>query len=229
MSRKNFLMGLGIGIVCCGVLLMFAAGRMQTKELSDTEIKKRAEQLGMVEAEDEPILSSERVQQESEQPTLAKDDTKDDATGNKENDSKKNTDNITGKNTGTTNDDDGGKGKDFTSDEQSDHESSDLKQDNQDQSKSTKKKQINKKKNKKKSKKQPADEDSQAETVTVTITKGMSAKQICTELQNTGVVKNAEDLEKYIQGKKSTNRLLAGTFELKKNAEFDEILGVIMH
>lgn len=223
MSRKNFLMGLGIGIVCCGVLLMFVAGRMQTKELSDTEIKKRAEQLGMVEAEDEPILSSERVQQESEQLMPAKDDITDDA--NRDNDSKKNTDDIAGKNTDTVNDDDGGKGKDLTGDEPSDHESSDLKQDNQDKSKSTKKKQTNKKKKKK----QPADEDSQAETVTVTITKGMSASRICTELQNTGVVKNAEELEKYIQGKKSTNRLLAGTFELKKNAEFDEILEVIMH
>ena len=58
MNVKNILFGLGLGLVCSrAVLLLFR--NQGNAELTDAEIKKRAEQLGMVEERQDAILTSE--------------------------------------------------------------------------------------------------------------------------------------------------------------------------
>lgn len=56
MKLKYYLRGLGIGIIMTTIILMISFSR---KKLSDEEVIKRAEELGMVMKEEEPLFSSE--------------------------------------------------------------------------------------------------------------------------------------------------------------------------
>lgn len=58
MGLKNIVLTLGIGMVCIGTSLLFVNGQ-KSSELSDAEIKKRAEMLGMIEPNKDAILTSE--------------------------------------------------------------------------------------------------------------------------------------------------------------------------
>lgn len=85
MSLKNIILALGIGMVCIGTLLMFVNGQ-RGSELSDAEIKRRAEMLGMVEPnKKDAILTSELEDLEKNTEDI---DTKKDTDGEKEKDLK---------------------------------------------------------------------------------------------------------------------------------------------
>ena len=69
MKLKNGLIGLGIGFICLGNLLLAVNGS-RNPQISDEEVRRRAEQLGMV--EHDAILTSDlensQVEKEAEEP-----------------------------------------------------------------------------------------------------------------------------------------------------------------
>lgn len=244
MSGKNVLLGLGIGIICSGVVLLVFGGR-SSQELSDAEIKKRAEQLGMVEGREEAILTSELEEMEN----AGEDDNGANLSSERENDNidgeTKNTpsteaegekeDSVKVQGTQKKTGNDGSATSDKTKDADSKNQggtktnhtetTSETKTGNKSKTKNPDK--NNTKKKNKKNKKTAGDSDADGDMVTVKIESGMTAGDICRKLEDKGLVKDAEDFENYLVKKNIQYKLRAGTYEILDGADYEAIIGEI--
>ena len=68
MKLKYYLRGLGIGMILTTFILMIS---FSGKKMSDEEVIKRAEELGMVMKEEEPLFSSESQMVEQTESQIA--------------------------------------------------------------------------------------------------------------------------------------------------------------
>lgn len=61
----------------------------------------------------------------------------------------------------------------------------------------------------------------------LTIVSGMWSDQVARELQNMGVVESATDFDQFLMENGYANRIVVGTFEIPENASYEEIAQII--
>lgn len=248
MNVKNILFGLGLGLVCSGaVLLLFR--NQGNAELTDAEIKKRAEQLGMVEERQDAILTSELKELEKaengdalEKSLSAEQADGAESDGNKKADVKEEpaenkiqtgAENVQGTEVGKQEESnaDSGKAQEKKSTASEKAQKSDTKNTASEKAQAADQKSTaSSKKKKKKTKteeKQEDDDKQESEIITLEIKSGMTAGAICEAFQKQGIIENAEDFRNYLVQKKIQHKLRAGTFEFSKGADYEEIIGKI--
>ncbi|MBS4194689.1 endolytic transglycosylase MltG [Lederbergia citri] len=59
------------------------------------------------------------------------------------------------------------------------------------------------------------------------ISEGMASKEICTELENAGLIDDAEDFNDYLANKNLQKYIQIGTYELNDTMTFEEISNII--
>ncbi|MBW8348118.1 endolytic transglycosylase MltG [Bacillus sp. IITD106] len=59
------------------------------------------------------------------------------------------------------------------------------------------------------------------------ISEGMSSKEICTELENAGLIDDAEDFNDYLANKNLQKNIQIGTYELNDKMTYEEISNII--
>lgn len=213
MSRKNLLLGIGIGLVCSGAILMSFQGNSGS-ELSDEEIKQRAAKLGMVEENQEPILTSEL------------ENTKEDAEETQEESGSETTESETTAG-GTTE----SKTKESETGESENKQEAAVVQQTkktvtvtentgEEETETTQEKASKKKKQEKKT----ASKKKSKNTITVKIKQGMSAEAICQEMENKGLIEDADDFKDYLIEKNIQYKLRAGNYKIAAAADYDAII-----
>lgn len=240
MNVKNILFGLGLGLVCSGaVLLLFR--NQGNAELTDAEIKKRAEQLGMVEERQDAILTSELKELEkAENGDALEESPSAEQAGGAESDGNEKADvkeepaenkiqtgaeNVQGTEAEKQEESNADSGKAQAEEKKSTASEKTKKSDKKNTASSASSKK--KKKNTKTEEKQEDDDKKELETITVEIKSGMTAGAICEAFQKQGIIENAEDFRNYLVQKKIQHKLRAGTFEFSKGADYEEIIGEI--
>lgn len=222
MSIKNIFFGLGIGLICSGAILLFFRNQGNA-ELSDEEIKKRAEQLGMVEDRQDAILTSEVEGMQGDTSGAS----------SEESPSEENTGGTEAKETKEEQESPENKTEDIenvqeTGQQEISADSSKVQasgKKNKEDTNSLKEKK--KKKEKEETKQKDTGQQEAGETITVEITSGMTAGDICRLLKKQGVVEDAEDFKAYLVKKNIQHKLRAGTFEFSAKADYEEIVGEI--
>lgn len=249
MSLKNIVLILGIGMVCIGTSLLFI-NRQKSSELSDAEIKKRAEMLGMVEPNKDAILTSEleslKDNTENEEDienveNIEKKETKEEQgkdLQDKENQKTENNQEIENQgienqeieNQGVENqeiDSQKNKDKDKEKEVEKNSNKNTLKKEKTKKTNKSKKNKKNVKKENTKKKNTKQKETENKDTVIVKISSGMTAGEICRKLQEEGLIEDAEDFRQYLVDKNIQRKLQAGTFEIVNGADYEEIVGSI--
>lgn len=222
MSIKNIFFGLGIGLICSGAILLFFRNQGNA-ELSDEEIKKRAEQLGMVESRQDAILTSEVEGQQKDTG----------GTSSEENPSEKNAGEAETEETGEEQESPENKTEDTenvqeTGQQEINADSPEVQVPDKKKKEDTNSlKEKKKKKKKEETKQKDTGQQEAGETITVEITSGMTAGDICRLLKKQGVIEDAEDFKAYLVKKNIQHKLRAGTFKFSIEADYEEIVGEI--
>jgi len=252
MKQKNFLMGLGIGLVCSGAVLMMVQSAVRGEtQLTEAQIKERAAKLGMVDRSENAILNSElqQVKSNTESDNVGTSASND---STQENDNQDLTDSDTDNGQKTDKTDSSNKTDKTNETDKTDQTNKIEQKDSSSQTDTAQEVKTKDKKKKKKKKKDkstvPENEDgtgndsldqndnssnnakgskkkkNTGSTVTIMIEPGMVADQICAKLQENHVIKDEKEFLDYIIDKSLQSKLLAGTFELKENMNYDDIL-----
>ena len=86
-----------------------------------------------------------------------------------------------------------------------------------------KKEEEEKKKAEEEEKKRKEEEAKQGESVDVTVTRGMTSEKISRLLQDSGIIDDAKDFDKWLKKNNYSNKLHVGTFTLKKGMSYEDI------
>ncbi len=240
MKLKNGLIGLGLGFICLGNLLLAVNGS-RNPQISDEEVRRRAEQLGMV--EHDAILTSDlensQVEKEAEETGQEEDFKEGGSTENEDGDSRDQ----------DLSQEENGQEQGNSREQNLSQEGTGQKQGNSQDTKVNTEKTSGKKKNQKdkektekteKTKKtekntqkttqkttQQESENENADTITVKIPSGMTAGEICKVLEKKKLIEKAEDFREYLVEKNIQHKIQAGTFEIPEGADYDEIISMI--
>ncbi len=63
--------------------------------------------------------------------------------------------------------------------------------------------------------------------VEIIIPKGTSSTQVAKMLKNKGIIKDNVEFHKYLEKKNKTTKINVGTFKIKENSDYDEIIKVL--
>lgn len=219
MNLKYFLRGLGSGAVITALILSIAHSS-DGNALSDEEIIRRAEQLGMVQQEE---LLSENTKNPSV--TKAADVT---AAGEEPEETASDLENSENQDTQESGKTTGGPDKNFSDDilamateaAKPSKETEPTKAENTNAPSPTK---------------EPTDTPQPTETPApesaekkvITIVSGMWSDQVARELQNMGVVEDAKDFDQFLVKNGYANHIVVGTFEIPANASYEDIAHII--
>lgn len=201
MKFKYYLRGCGLGILFAAIVLMIAF-HTQNKTMDDTAVMERASELGMIMPETQNTDTEADTQQgepvSKTEPELT---TETSATS-----------------TQITDD-----GNTIPADKQKNIKK------NTDKKESDKKESDKKELDKKESdKKTDADKAEESEDITVKIKSGEVCRQLAEELEDLGLVEDAESFRKYMQQCGYDNQIGVGTFHLKRGMTQEEIAKVFI-
>lgn len=208
MKFKYFLRGLGFGIVFSAIICLTAYQGNSSPVITDEEIIRRAEALGMVKQEDKvgELLGIGKDSQDADtdetsqtntetQQQEISEETSEESEESKDSDSEKISE--TGKNPKTENR--------ITEQEEKKTEASTEKQE------TTTEEQSDQKKN----------------TVKLTIERGASSFPVCQKLQELGMIENASDFDTYLVENGYASRIRVGEHTLKKGMSYKDIAEAI--
>ncbi|MCM1178716.1 MAG: hypothetical protein NC347_00545 [Clostridium sp.] len=206
MKFKYFLRGLGFGIVFSAIICLTAYQGNSSPVITDEEIIRRAEALGMVEQEDKvgELLGREKDSRDGDETSQTNteapqqeisEETSEESEESKESDSEKISE--TEKNPKTENR--------VTEQEEKKTEASTEKPE------ATTEKQSEQKKN----------------TVKLTIERGASSFPVCQKLQELGMIENASDFDTYLVENGYASRIRVGEHTLKKGMSYKDIAEAI--
>ena len=224
MKFNYFLRGLGIGIIF-GALIVFIASMATNKKMSDDEIIKKAEELGMVmetaTSSDADLINDKKTAEEitSEQTTSEKteltteDKTTEDKTTEKKTTEKKTTEKKTTE-------------KKTTEAKTTEKKTTEKKTT---EAKTTEKKTTEKKTTeaktteKKTTEKKTTEKASDLIEVTITVSRGMGSTEVAAMLEKAGIVKSGEDFDNYLVKQGISDRIQINEFKFNNKMTYEEI------
>ena len=197
MKFKYYLRGCGLSILVASIVLMVSF-HSQNKTMDDTAVMERASELGMIMPETE-IVSTEAESQLPESGTPADSGTQSTDTDSSLNkNQKQNTKDSQNKNDGSS---------------QKDQKDTQITSDDKTASGNNKDAESKKKE----------DKTEESEEITVEIKKGEVCRQLAEELEQIGMVEDAETFRKYMQQLGYDDRIRVGTYTLKRGMTVKEI------
>mgnify|MGYP006912264777 FL=1 len=202
MKLKYYLRGLGIGIIVTTIVLTIS-NATGGKSMSDEDVIKRAEALGMVMEEDASGSRLKDQMQDTQEETAATEaDTQEDTTA-----AEADTQDV-----GQTADD-----TQTTDDAQATDESTDGQiTDGQEADAQTQEE-------------TPAEnQEAGAQSYMLVVNAGVVCRQICDELQDNGVIDNSEELRKYLGDNGYAKQISPGNYEIPYGASFEEIAQILI-
>ncbi|MCR5734873.1 MAG: hypothetical protein K6G22_09740 [Lachnospiraceae bacterium] len=250
MKLRFYLRGLGIGIVVTALLMGFTLGTSKAG-ISDEEVKKRAEELGMVEesrllikengTDDTDVTATEDAGQtkpeKEEVKNTADSEKTDEEISDKTSEASDETDetDVTDE-TGSSDQDkpelkDNSNmeltvsgtvsGQDETDKDSADNEVSTSDAEKKDQADEEVKDEPEASDNEK------ADVKPSEGNVSVTVSGGDDSYDVCKKLQNLGLIDNASDFDRYLMSRKLDSKLATGTFTIPKPSDYEEITAIL--
>lgn len=242
MKLKYYLRGIGIGIIFASIIFFAAYRENVSSKISDDEIKARAKELGMVEA-DAPIneLISNNSKDETSSESITEDTSKESSEENMEKSSDASTEEK------TENDDKNGSEKISESSEKastekvtesSDKNNTDKVSEETDKSSeekttessdnaSTEKAAEEKNKSGTEASTEASAKKDLTDTIEITIAKGSSSYPVCQKLQELGIIDDAAKFDDYLIEKGYANRISVGTHKLNKGMDYHTIAELI--
>ena len=233
MNIRNYLKGIGVGIIVASLVLIIA-GKFNNKAMSDEDVIKRAKELGMVESttltqpsannglantSDTQVVSDDKNSNQDSANTSDTDSkdnsdskTADDKTVNaSDTDSKSNTDSKTADDkTANTSD---------TDSKTSDDKSADTTSNNADKNTSD-----NNSTNVDNKTSNAADKTVKStDTVSVEVKSGMSSESAAAAVKDAGLVDDDIEFNKYLCANGYDKRLRVGQYDIPKGSDFDTI------
>lgn len=202
MKLKYYLRGLGIGIIVTTIVLTIS-NATGGKSMSDEDVIKRAEALGMVMEEDASGSRLKDQMQDTQEETAATEaDTQEETTAAEEDT----------QDAGQTADD-----TQATDDAQATDESTDGQiTDGQEADAQTQEE-------------TPAEnQEADAQSYRLVVNAGAVCRQICDELQDNGVIDNSEELRKYLGDNGYAKQISPGNYEIPYGASFEEIAQILI-
>ena len=197
MKLKYYLRGLGIGIIVTTIVLTIS-NATGGKSMSDEDVIKRAEALGMVMEEDASGSRLKDQMQDTQEETAATEaDTQEDTTAAE----------ADTQDAGQTADD-----TQTTDDTQATDESTDGQEaDAQTQEETP-----------------AENQEADAQSYRLVVNAGAVCRQICDELQDNGVIDNSEELRKYLGDNGYAKQISPGNYEIPYGASFEEIAQILI-
>ena len=213
MNRKYLLRGIGIGL-CIGVAVSYTAFKTgnyvsgnesgtSTEQTTDPGTKSSEEQ---AKKEEEAKKASEEAARKEEEAKKASEEA-----ARKEEEAKKASEEQAKKEE---------EEKKKAEEEQKKKEEEEKKKAEEEQKK---KEEEEKKKAEEEEKKRKEEEAKQGESVDVTVTRGMTSEKISRLLQDSGIIDDAKDFDKWLKKNNYSNKLHVGTFTLKKGMSYEDI------
>lgn len=218
MKFKYFLRGLGVGVLFCTFIVFAAYETSPNKLLTDEEVKARAKELGMVEAETDldKVLQGE---------TNKKDDgTTED--GNSTEDSVDTEDNQSTENPNSEDDSASAAGN-TTEPPSSTEEANVTKQPKSTEVNSTTE-QPKKTGEGSSTTEQPTEAEDGVTTATITVKKGMQSSAVAKELEKKGIIKSASDFDNYLNKKGYSTKICVGTYSVKSSDSYEKLAKILM-
>lgn len=193
MKFRFFLRGLGMGILLTSIVFYIAYWQNKPAELTDSQIRQRAKELGMVEkenpvgdllpakenaSEDETPISAQDMlaEQESAEASVSEEVTMDQPEENSETSEQAQTEAVS-----------------------SEQKTTETESQEQEETPTT------------------------ADTVSITIKGGTSSMTICQNLQKAGLIENATEFDTYLIENGYASRIRAGTYDLKMGMSFQDL------
>lgn len=199
MKLKYYLRGLGIGIIVTTIVLT-VSNTTGGKSISDEEVIKRAEELGMVMEEDASgSRLKDQMQDTQEETTATEADTQEETTaaeadtqeaGQNADDTQVTDENADGQTTD-------GQSADAQTQEEAPVQSEEAGAET-------------------------------AQSYMLVVNAGAVCRQICDELQDNGVIDNSEELRKYLGDNGYAKQISPGNYEIPYGASFEEIAQILI-
>lgn len=199
MKLKYYLRGLGIGIIVTTIVLT-VSNTTGGKSISDEEVIKRAEELGMVMEEDASgSRLKDQMQDTQEETTATEADTQEETTaaesdtqeaGQNADDTQVTDENADGQTTD-------GQSADAQTQEETPVQSEEAGAET-------------------------------AQSYMLVVNAGAVCRQICDELQDNGVIDNSEELRKYLGDNGYAKQISPGNYEIPYGASFEEIAQILI-
>lgn len=215
MKRKYYMRGLGIGIIATCLIFMIALLAMGFP-MSDSAVKRRARQLGMVEAsgdatENNDSRTLKEIQEEKDNSSASSSSSAQEGTTRTEV-----TTDPTGRTTTTTT---------TTKTHASGDKPDDGRQESDDARDKAESEKTNGAKDNAKSAKKTATPAGKtgSESVKVTIAGGDSSDDVGSKLEKAGVVSSGSDFNHYLEQNGYDRTIHTGTFSIKKGSSFSDI------
>ena len=211
MKFKYYLRGIGIGIIFASIIFFTAYRGNGSSKLSDEEIKSRAKELGMVEA-DAPI--SDLISKTEDSNVTTNSDTTEVKTTEAETTEKQATEATE---------------KETTETKTTEAETSEIKTTENTEKQTTEKQTTEKQTTEEKTTEEKTTEknDSDNKTIEITIKKGSSSYPVCQKLQELGLIDDAAKFDDYLIENGYANRIRVGTHKLKKGMDYHTIAELI--
>ena len=229
MNIRNYLKGIGVGIIVASLVLIIA-GKFNNKAMTDDDVIKRAKELGMVESTTltQPSANNGLVSNDSNDRAIADDKesnvtdqsgTGEDANADATNtaDADKNTtdaNNSSDKNQSSTDNNNTGKGTDTNTTNNQTGSDTDKNSTATDSNSSTDKNQTG------------AGSDKtvkSSETVSVEVKSGMSSESAAAAAKDAGLVDDDIEFNKYLCANGYDKRLRVGQYDIPKGSDFETI------
>lgn len=226
MKLKYYLRGLGLGIILTSLILVIS--RNINGGMSDKEIIKRAEALGMVMSTEDSLFDNpdgetttsddkETTTDESENGTTQEQSSED---GETEESSK-------GENTTTESVTD--ESEEVTTEETSSQEETQTSSTQESETASKSETETTSPQEEETTEENTTEaETPTVKTVVINITKGMRCMEVANILYKEGIIDDAEDFNQYMRQHGYTQEILIGTYTLNSSMTFDEIADIIV-
>ena len=225
MKFKYFLRGLGVGVLFCTFIVFAAYQTSPNKLLTDEEVKARAKELGMVEAETEldKVLQGDKNKKDNEttenSETTEDGQSTEDGAVTEDNQSTENSEEDSASAAGNT-----------TESPKSTEEGSVTKQpkttevnNTTEQPKKTTEDNITTEQPK-----EAAGDGEEVTTATITVKRGMQSSTVAKELEAKGIIKSASDFDNYLNKKGYSTKICVGTYSVKSSDSYETLAKILM-
>ncbi|MDE6435309.1 MAG: endolytic transglycosylase MltG [Lachnospiraceae bacterium] len=209
MKFKYFLRGLGFGIVFSAIICLTAYQGNSNQHMTDEEVIRRAEELGMVQPEDKvgELLEIDKQNKDSKKDKTSPNNTE--TVKQEENSEEESIETKENKDTASE--------KISATEENAKTENHSSEQEEKKSEASTEKKEDTTEKQ----------SDKKEKTVKLTIERGSSSFPVCQKLQELGLIENASDFDTYLVENGYASRIRVGEHTLKKGMSYQDIAEAI--
>lgn len=221
MKFKYFMRGLGVGILFCTLIIFAAYQTSPNKLLTDEEVKTRAKELGMVEADTQldKVLQGDSGTEDSQ--TTEDPVSKEGATS------------ISGSNTPdeaateqakTTEDNKATEQPKTTEDKKTTEQPKTT----EDKKTTEQPKTTEDSKTTEQTKSTEASTEKEVITATITVKKGMQSSTVAKELEKKGIIESASDFDNYLNKNGYSTKICVGTYSVKSSDSYETLAKILM-